>query len=77
MPERLQTPWPIPMRLMVRKDVRLPMEHRTELEQILLAGLPERERHETLESIRAATAKKLKHLRQQDRAEESGSLDYA
>jgi hypothetical protein len=39
------------------------MEHRTELEQILLAGLPEQERKETLKSMRQATAKKLSHLR--------------
>ena len=54
-----------------------PMEHRTELEQILLAGLPERERHETVQSIRAATAKKLKHLQRQKGSQESNSLELA
>jgi hypothetical protein len=53
------------------------MEHRTELEQILLAGLPERERHETLQSIRSATAKKLDHLRRQKDPREADSMDYA
>jgi hypothetical protein len=54
-----------------------PMEHRTELEQILLAGLPERERHETVQSIRAATAKKLDYLQRQERPSESDSRDFA
>jgi hypothetical protein len=51
------------------------MEHRTELEQILLAGLPDRERHETLQSIRAATARKLHHLQRQDHRSEDDSRD--
>lgn len=39
------------------------MEHRVELEQILLAGLPEQERKETVQSIQRATSAKLDHLR--------------
>ena len=39
------------------------MEHRLDLEQLLLAGLPEPMRHDTVRTIRAATTKKLNHLR--------------
>jgi hypothetical protein len=39
------------------------VEHRTELQDILLAGLPEQERRQTVESMQRATIKKLTHLR--------------
>jgi hypothetical protein len=42
------------------------MEHRLELEQLLLAGLPEDERKATVRSIRQVTAKKLAHIRSQN-----------
>lgn len=42
------------------------MEHRSDLEQILLAGLPEQDRRETVESIREETAQKLDRLRRRD-----------
>jgi hypothetical protein len=41
------------------------MEHRTELEQILLDGLPEQERQKSMESMQRTTAKKLAHLQWQ------------
>jgi hypothetical protein len=39
------------------------MEHRHDLEQILLNGLPEDERRQTIDSMTEATAAKLAHLR--------------
>jgi hypothetical protein len=39
------------------------MEHRHDLEQILLNGLPEDERRQTIDSITEATAARLAHLR--------------
>jgi hypothetical protein len=39
------------------------VEHRHAREQILLAGLPDQERRETLASMRRASIKKLNHLR--------------
>jgi hypothetical protein len=39
------------------------VEHRDDIELILLNGLPEQERLQTMESIANATAKKLAHLR--------------
>lgn len=46
------------------------MEQRTDLEETLLAGLPEQERQVTIQSIRAKTAKDLQRLRKG--AEEDG-----
>ncbi len=40
------------------------MEHRQDLEQILLDGLPEDERRQTLESMERARQAKLERLRQ-------------
>jgi hypothetical protein len=51
------------------------MEHRTDLEEVLLAGLPEQDRRETVESIREATARKLDRLRQQTDAEEAEQIE--
>jgi hypothetical protein len=39
------------------------MEHRLDLEKSLLAGLPEQQRRDTIQSMSEATAKKLAHLR--------------
>jgi hypothetical protein len=41
------------------------MEHRTDLERILLDGLPEQEREQTIESMQRNTAKKLAYLQWQ------------
>jgi hypothetical protein len=47
------------------------VEHRTELQDILLAGLPEQERRQTVQSMHRATIEKLTHLRSlQDRGED-------
>ena len=57
------------------------MEHRRDLEDLLLAGLPERERNQTLETMKQARLKKLARLRRQQNelgltvaAEEDGEL---
>lgn len=57
------------------------MEHRRDLEDLLLAGLPERERSQTLETMKQARLKKLARLRRERdvldltvAAEESGEL---
>jgi hypothetical protein len=42
------------------------MEHRDDLEHVLLSGLPEDERRETIESMTEATASKLARLRATD-----------
>lgn len=48
------------------RDVKdTPVEHRMDLEQILLSGLPELERHQTVASMRATTARKFECLRLQ------------
>ena len=41
------------------------MEHRTDLERLLLDGLPEQEREKTIDSMQQNTAKKLAYLRWQ------------
>lgn len=45
------------------------MEHRTDLEELLLAGLPTDERQHVEETMAGNTAKKLDHLRRQDEPE--------
>jgi hypothetical protein len=52
------------------------VEHSTELQDVLLAGLPEQERRETVESMQRATVQKLEHLRSlQDREDSPELLD--
>jgi hypothetical protein len=41
------------------------MEHRSDLEDLLLNGLPEQERRRTMHSINATTARKIRRLRAQ------------
>jgi hypothetical protein len=41
------------------------MEHRLDLEQLLLAGLPEGERQDVIKAIRETDAKKLRRIRAQ------------
>jgi hypothetical protein len=50
------------------------MEHRDDLEQLLLSGLPEDERHQTQQSMDQATRLKLQRLRQ-GRSPELDSLE--
>jgi hypothetical protein len=50
------------------------MEHRVELEQLLLDGLPDQERRQTIHSMQRATDRKLAHLQRQSDSEDTDHL---
>jgi hypothetical protein len=51
------------------------MEYRDDLRALLLNGLPDAERHETLATIDRTTTRKLAKLRQTSADEDSGGVD--
>ena len=51
------------------------MEYRDDLRVLLLNGLPDAERHETLATIDRTTARKLAKLRQTSTDDDSGGVD--